>query len=468
MAKARKRLSRKVHARGAAKVIQTISTPVNRFMQVESAGGIVLIIASMIAMIWANSSYSEVYEHFIHTPMKLVIGSFKLEGSFHHWVNDGLMVIFFYVVGMEIKRELVIGELSTPKKAALPLLAAVGGMVFPALIYLFFNYGQEGASGWGIPMATDIAFAIGILTLMSRKVPFSVKIFLLALAIVDDLGAVLVIAFFYTNKLVVESLGLASICFALILIFRISGIRNYWIYLTLSIVAWYQVLHSGVHATIAGVILGFLVPLRSYYKETELAEKFKDITSKINKDVDTSEDFDESLSAETEADLSELSYYAIGAQSPVARSLHNLHPWVTFVIMPLFALVNAGVPLQGVGAAELASSPIAIGIILGLFVGKPLGVLITCFVAIKAGLAELPKGVTWRHMASVGFLAGIGFTMALFVSNLALGKPELEVFSKMGILFASAISSIAGLTLLATSKNVGEDRVEAGAQPPAS
>ncbi|MCB0421914.1 MAG: Na+/H+ antiporter NhaA [Bdellovibrionales bacterium] len=451
-----KRLRRRVINHRAAKVLETISSPVNRFMQIESAGGIVLIIASVIAMIWANSGYSEVYEHFIHTPMRLVIGHFTLEGSFHYWVNDGLMVIFFYVVGMEIKRELVIGELSSPKKAALPLLAAVGGMVFPAVIYAIFNHNGIGAKGWGIPMATDIAFAIGIITLMSKKVPFPVKIFLLALAIVDDLGAVLVIAFFYTGDLVVESLGLASICFALILIFRTSGIRNGWIYLILSIVAWYQVLQSGVHATIAGVILGFLVPLKSYYNETELAEKFTDITKKINDDVDDSKDFSSALSEETEAHLSELSYYSIGAQSPVSRALHNLHPWVTFIIMPLFALVNAGVPIHGVGLHELAAHPISLGIFLGLLAGKPIGVLLTCYVAVKMKVAELPKGVTWRHMACVGFLAGIGFTMALFVSNLALGTPELEVYSKMGILIASLASSLIGLFLLATGKNVHE------------
>ena len=457
--KKQKRLQRRIKTPKAAQVIHTLRAPVTDFMNLESSGGLVLIFISIAAMIWANSPLGDVYEHFIHTPINLSIGSLELNGSFQHWVNDGLMAIFFYVVGLEIKRELLVGELSSVRKAALPMLAAIGGMVLPALFYLGFNIDGPASRGWGIPMATDIAFALGILTMMSRKAPFAAKIFLLALAIVDDLGAVLVIAFFYTNEIIGSAIGIAVASFLLIIILRASGIRAKWLYLILSLIAWYGVLKSGVHATIAGVILGFLTPIKSFYNERELVDKFISLTDKLKKDVDTTDDNSEALSLDTEHSLSEIAYYSVGGQSPVEKGIHNWHPWVTFAIMPLFALVNAGVKIDGIGFQALTENSVALGIIFGLCLGKPLGVLITCFIAVKLKLAELPKGISWFQMTIIGVLAGVGFTMALFVSNLALGAgSELEMFSKLGILLASAFSGILGFTLLAFSKDCKEPK----------
>lgn len=366
-----------------------------KFFALEASASFLLLGCTLLAMILANSAASEAYQAFLH---------FKFAGlSLHHWVNDGLMTIFFFVVGMEIKRELVKGELSSPKKAALPIAGAIGGMVGPALIYYFFNPEYPNSRGWGIPMATDIAFAVGVLSFFGKRVPLSLKIFLLALAIVDDLGAVLVIAFFYTKEISGPFLGFATALIMTMLLAKKVGVKGYPTYILLGIGIWFCVLRSGVHATIAGVIIGFITPLN--YRDNK---------------------------------------------EPLEHLVHFLHPWVSFAIMPIFALCNAGVVLAGADMSAIFSSPIFEGVGLGLLLGKPVGILLTCFVFVALGLGSLPASTNWFSMAGVGMLAGIGFTMALFVSGLAL-YPEQEVYSKMGILLGSLGSAILGSFLLVFS-----------------
>ncbi len=445
---------RKVARARAQKVVKTILSPVEQFLAMETASGILLMLTTIIALVWANSSYYYVYEHFIHTPFAFKIGTLNIEKSFQHWVNDGLMVIFFFVVGLEIKRELFLGELSSPRKAALPMFAALGGMVVPASLYALFNVGDVGAQGWGIPMATDIAFAVGVLTLMNRRVPFSLKIFLLALAIVDDLGAVLVIAFFYTDEIARNALGYAAIGFGLISLLKFSGIRKLTVYVLLGILIWFAVLKSGIHATIAGVILGLLTPLEPFYDKDKVLTDIDNLSSNLADELKvTQEEGVQELSDETQHKLENIAELIHGSHSPLDTWIHRLHPWVSYFIMPLFALVNAGVHIEGVAFSDFITNNISLGVIVGLFVGKPIGVMLFSYIAVKTNVAELPKGVNWYQMLCVGFLAGIGFTMALFVSNLALsGEPGLETFSKTGILAASVLSAIFGAGLLYFSK----------------
>lgn len=377
-------------------------------------------------------------------PIGVSFGEFSIEKSLVHWVNDGLMVIFFFVVGLEIKSELFQGELSSPKKAALPIFAAIGGMVAPALIYLYFNdTTSEGVAGWGIPMATDIAFAVGVLTMLGKRVPFALKVFLLALAIVDDLGAVLVIAFFYTADISQGALGAAAIIFAIITLFRYSGIRNLLVYTILGFAAWFAVLKSGVHATIAGVILGLMTPLDAYQKKKSMSEKMtlfaKDLSNMLSGESDET-----SLNKTALYKIDEIKQVAIEGKSPLERIIHFLHPWVSYVIMPVFAFVNAGVHLEFSEINIVFANNITLGIIFGLLLGKPIGVMFFSWIACKLKIAELPKSVTWAHMFSASLLAGIGFTMALFISNLALA-PELETYSKTGILSASVFTALLGV-----------------------
>ena len=427
-------------------------------MEYETSSGIVLLCVTFITILWANSPAYETYQHFIHYPLGFTLGAENITHSLQHWVNDGLMVVFFFMVGLEIKREIVDGELSTPKKAALPMFAALGGMVVPALLYLAFNAGTPAAAGWGIPMATDIAFAVGILSLASKRVPFSLKVFLLALAIVDDLGAILVIAFFYTSKFSGSHLGLAAIVFFLIYAFGTAGIRNYFVYIILGVIAWYFILKSGIHATITGVIIGFLTPAKAFTRPIKIMEKIQPLFNTVSKDLETADkDHVRPAKHRTQNGLLGLSREAYEGVAPVDRLIHKLHPWVAFIIMPLFAITNAGVRLDSEVLSNLASNHISLGIIAGLFIGKPLGVLLASFIATRLGLAQLPEGVTWKHITALGFLAGVGFTMALFISHLALKVPEIEVYSKLGILIASILSAIVGLCILFSFKEEAKD-----------
>ncbi len=385
-----------------------------RFFKLEAAGGIVLMACAVVALVWANSPWAAGYSAFWNTKLTIGIKPFQLSESLLHWINDGLMTLFFFVVGLEIKRELLCGELASAKRAALPVMAALGGMLAPAALYACFNAGQPSARGWGIPMATDIAFSLGVLALLGRRVPFGLKIFLAALAIADDLGAVLVIALFYTETLSFTSLAIAgAFCVALFGINR-RRVSHPLPYLLLGLGLWLAVLNSGVHATISGVLVAIAVPSRPNVSRLSAPE-------------------------------------LKGLAAPLSRFEEALHPWVSFGIMPLFALANAGVALAGEAHSGTGQS-VSQGVIAGLVLGKPIGIVLLSWIAVRLGVAVLPEGVQWRHLLGVGMLAGIGFTMSLFVASLAFGIGPLLDAAKAGILVASLASGLCGgLVLLATS-----------------
>jgi NhaA family Na+:H+ antiporter len=375
-----------------------------KFFHSGKVGGIILLICVIISLIIANSSQKDNFANFLTQNLGFSIGNFSLNYTLSAWINDGLMAIFFLLVGLEIKRELIEGELSTLKKASLPVLAAIGGMAFPALIYFFFNKGEATASGWGIPMATDIAFALAIIALLGKSVPASLKIFLAALAIADDLGAILVIAIFYTAEIQWPYLLLAALIFALLLAFNYFKIISLWFYLIPGIFLWYLVHHSGIHATIAGVLLAFTIPTN----DTDVL-------------------------------------------SPLEKLEHFLTTPVNFIIMPIFALANTNITFQKEMVSGLAS-PLGFGIILGLFFGKTLGVSLLSWFAVKIKLAKLPSGANWKHIIGVGMLAGIGFTMSIFVSLLSFEKAEYITEAKFAILCASVISGAIGFFYLKSIK----------------
>lgn len=429
--------------------ISKIVKPFQEFFQTEASGGILLLICTVIALIWANTFFSDSYFHLWHTKISIFINETGLDYSLHHWINDGLMAIFFFVVGLEIKRELLVGELSSFKKASLPVAAALGGMLFPAGIYLLFNAGGKGSSGWGIPMATDIAFVIGILAILGSRVPTSLKVFLTALAIADDIGAILVIAIFYTSEISFISLAVAGGFLLILIIANRLGIRNLLIYTILGIGLWFAFLKSGIHATVAGVLLAFTIPSSSRINSKEYFENNTDLLQKFDKvrgggvNILTNE--------ERQMYIHEIENNSKRILPPLQRFEHGLAPWVSFVIMPLFALANAGVSL-GQGLAKSLLDSINIGIIAGLFIGKQAGIFLFSWLSIKLGLSSKPDGINWKNLYGGGVLAGIGFTMSLFITNLAFIEDELIETAKVGILLASLISAIIGFIILKSDK----------------
>lgn len=425
--------------------IEKLTYPIQEFLHQQASGGILLIIATVIALAWANSPFAESYHHLWHTYVKIDVSGVGLNYSLHHWINDGLMVIFFFVVGLEIKRELLVGELSSVKKAALPIAAALGGMIFPALIYTVFNLGSEGTSGWGIPMATDIAFVVGILALLGKRVPLALKIFILALAIVDDLGAVLVIAIFYTSNISFTSLSIAAGLLVLLIAMNRMGVRNLLVYTLVGIALWLAFLKSGVHPTVAGVLLAFTIPVSSRIN----TKKFTNKTESLLKDFDNAGEHGEDVLTNSErlSIVDQIENNCEKILTPLQRFEHGLHPWVSFFIMPVFALANAGVTI-GSGFSSALTNPASIGIILGLFLGKQIGIFGFSYLAVKLKLASEPEGVSWKKIYAASVLAGIGFTMSLFIANLAFNSPELLNISKVGILTGSLLSGIVGFIIL--------------------
>jgi NhaA family Na+:H+ antiporter len=425
--------------------IEKILNPIQEFMHAETSGGIVLIICTIIALIWANSPFADSYFHLWHTYITFDFGGFVLKHSLHHWINDGLMVIFFFVVGLEIKRELLAGELSSAKKAALPVAGALGGMILPAIIYFSLNAGKEGVAGWGIPMATDIAFVVGIMALLGPKFPFSLKIFILALAIVDDIGAVLVIAIFYTAEISFSALVIAAGILLLLIAFNRLGVRSLIVYTIAGVALWLAFLESGVHATVAGVLLAFTIPVSSRINTKKFTTETKELLDEFDKSGEHGENVLTNESRLVIVQSIESNCEKI--LTPLQRFEHLLHPWVAFFIMPVFALANAGVSVGGDFVNSILN-PISLGIILGLFFGKQLGIFFFSFIAIKAGLASKPEGVNYTKMYGAGILAGIGFTMSLFIANLAFPSEELLNVAKVGVLIASLISGIVGFIVV--------------------
>lgn len=410
--------------------ITRLTRPLVHFLEIESASGFVLLICVIVALAMANSPAAEWWEKLWHTPMFLTIGRFQLGGELGHFVvNDVLMTIFFFLVGLEIKRELVAGELRDPRKAALPVAAAIGGMIAPAAIYLALQQGQPGERGWGIPMATDIAFVVGVMALLGKRAPSGLKVMLLSLAIADDIGAVVVIALFYSSGLDWQMLGAAGFGFVITYALNRGGVRSVPIYTLIGIITWYAMLKSGIHPTIAGVILGLMTPSVAWLRPSALR--------------DAALPFFQNDSSPHPADLKVLAFAVRETVSPLERLEMALHPWVGFVIMPLFALANAGVEVH---PSEL-TSPVALAVALGLFLGKPLGIVAFSWLAVQLRVGLLPHGVTWWSLLGGGCLAGIGFTMSLFVAGLAL-EGEMLAAGKIGTLAGSTLSAMTGIIVL--------------------
>ncbi|GAA6208361.1 Na+/H+ antiporter NhaA [Cognatishimia sp. WU-CL00825] len=406
------------------KSLQRIQT----FMKLEASAGLVLMAVALLAMLAANSIAAPLYDGFLNTNVRVGAGAFEISKPLLLWINDGLMAIFFFLVGLEIKREVLVGELSSFDKAVLPIFAAIGGMAAPALVFIYFNWGNAVTlSGWAVPTATDIAFALGILALLGKHVPVALKIFLLAIAIIDDLGAIVIIAVFYTSELSVNALTLSMLGFALAVGLNRMGVQRIAPYLLIGLFMWVCVLKSGVHATLAGVLIAMTIPL----KEKQ------------------------------------------GNKALLLRAEHALHPWVAFLILPLFAFANAGVNLTGLSLADLLT-PMPLGIAAGLFVGKQIGVFGATWIACKSGIARLPKDVTWQHVYGVACLTGVGFTMSLFIGSLAFDSVEMMNTVRLGVISGSVLSGILGFAVLrmtsfkpalqADPPNLGSEQAKASTQ----
>jgi NhaA family Na+:H+ antiporter len=426
------------------------------FVQVEASSGILLLLAAVVALLWANSPWDDAYADLWQTHVSIDASILDIDLSLQHWVNDGLMTLFFFLVGLEIKRELVHGELSQPRRALLPATAALGGMVAPAAIYTLFNAADSGAPGWGIPMATDIAFALGVLSLLSRRVPFSIKVFLLALAIADDIGAILVIAVFYNSGIDAEALGIAALIFGAIVLMNLAGVRHVYVYLVAGVCLWLAVLESGVHATLAGVALGLLTPARPHFPPEGFVEDAEELVARYREGLASSNTDDQ------QGALSQMEALSQGTEAPLDRLERQLHPWVSYGIVPLFALANAGVAISGDVARNAVESPVTLGVVLGLLAGKPLGIFLFTWLSCRLGLCQLPAGVSWLHIAGVGLLGGIGFTVSLLITSLAFDDPALVEQAKLGVLAASVAAGALGFIFLwLTSRRLNSGTVDA-------
>lgn len=433
-----------------------ILRPFQRFFKKQVSSSILLIGATVIAMTWANSDIAETYHHFWHTKVAFTFGKLHISKTLLHWINDGLMALFFFTVGLEIKREILVGELSSSKKALLPVIAAVGGMLVPALIYLLLNFNTPTVHGWGVPMATDIAFALGAVAIFGDKLPVGLRIFLAAFAIADDLGAILIIAVFYTKTIV---WFYVLICIGLVFCLAIANllwIRSALVYAVLGLAIWFFVLGSGIHPTVAGVIVSLFVPARGRYDTDRFLQNVDEITDKF-KCEEQSCGYSILLNEEHMHAVHSLELACHDVQTPLQRLMHALEPWVAFVILPLFALGNTGLTFHDVALAELATHPVTLGVILGLVVGKPLGVMLFAYLAVRSGAASLPQSVRWSHILGGAMLGGIGFTMSLLISDLSFTAFQIQNYSKISILIASAASAALGIAFLGIISSKASD-----------
>ena len=428
------------------KAFKKVSTPFEHFLHAQTTTGMILMFMTVVALILANTPLTESYAHFFHTKVDLTVGSWQLSHTIHHWINDGLMAIFFFIIGLEIKREVLVGELSNIKVAILPILAAIGGMIFPALIFWAINHGGEGAAGWGIPMATDIAFAISALVLLGKRVPTALVTFLVALAIVDDLGAVLVIALFYTEQIHMIPLLLAGGAFLILIAFNRFGIHMILPYFIVGLFLWFFMLESGVHATIAGVIAAMAIPSKPKQTPSEFTKETKTLLDEY--EVYQKED-PHTLHEEQKAILRNIQDRIDAMGTPAARLERGLHLPVALIIIPLFALANAGISIDFSSIGTTIREPVSLGIIAGLIMGKVLGIFGVAWLAIKLNIARLPKGSSMNQIFGVAFLGGIGFTMSIFVADLAFAGNNTLIFqAKVGILAASLFAGFFGFLWL--------------------
>lgn len=451
-------MSAHTHERTARRPVVRILRQFQQFVKLESFGGVLLLIGTIMALAWANSPWAESYTRFWQTPVTVGAGSFMLSKPLLLWINDGLMAIFFFVVGLEIKRELLVGELSTPRKAMLPIVAALGGMVTPAVLFTLFNIGTPAMRGWAIPTATDIAFALGVLALLGDRAPLAIKVFLTALAIIDDLGAVLIIALFYTGELSGINLAIGGVFLLLMIVANGLGARKPLVYMLLGAGMWVAFLKSGVHPTIAGVLAAMTIPARARCDTEEYLDHTRSLLDAFGRAGKSSRR--EPLTEEHQAYLHALEVATEDVQTPMQRMEHALHPWVIYFIMPVFALANAGVAIDA-GTVESIGQPMSLGIILGLFLGKQVGITLFSWASVRLGLAALPSGVTWRHVYGAGCLGGIGFTMSLFIAELAFSGTFRLPLAKVDILIGSLVSGIFGFLFLRYTVAVRERKKQA-------
>ncbi|WP_295713282.1 Na+/H+ antiporter NhaA [Mucilaginibacter sp.] len=426
--------------------IDKFTEPVNKFIHQEHTSGIVLFISVLAAIAWVNSPFAHSYHHLWDIKFSLGFGDYVLNHPLHLWINDGLMALFFFVIGLELKREFMAGELSTIKKASLPMVAALGGMLVPALIYFFINKGTESEHGWGIPMATDIAFALALLSLAGKHIPTSVKVFLSALAVADDLGAVLVIAIFYSTHIALVPLTIGIWLLVILLIGNKMGIRSIAFYLVIGFAVWVAFLLSGVHATIAGVLVAFTIPARTRINEKNYAESLKKLLFDFEKQIPNNSTL---TTVEQHHTIEKIKELSMDAETPLQKVEYLLHPWVAFVIMPLFALANAGI-IIGADFFTSIMNPVSMGVAIGLLAGKFAGVLMATWLMVKFG-AQLPAKANWKQITGVALLAGVGFTMSLFISGLAFTHAEMVDQAKYGILLASLLAGVLGVVVLKKS-----------------
>lgn len=431
-----------------------IVKPFQQFFRKEAGSSILLLAATIIALLWANFPVFESYHHIWHTEIGLTIGPTTITKSLIHWINDGLMALFFFTVGLEIKRELLVGDLSTPKKALFPVIAALGGMIVPGIIFFLINFNTPFTAGWAIPMATDIAFAIGAMAVFGKRLPVGLRVFLAAFAIADDLGAVLVIALFYTKEIVVVNILICGVLILILGIINFLWIRWPLVYAVIGIMIWMAVLGSGLHPTVAGIIVSMFIPAKGRYDTDLFVKKVKQRLDAFQC-AETSCGYSILLNADHLNAVQNLEHDCHNVETPLQRILHVLHPWVAFVILPLFALGNAGLTFHELNFAETLTQPISIGIFLGLFLGKPIGITLFSYLSVKTGISVLPKGITWPHIIGASLFGGIGFTMSLFVSGLSFTAPDLINYCKFAILIGSLASAAAGSIFLLVYSSIG-------------
>ncbi len=415
--------------------------PLQNLLHVTTISSGVLLAATVLALIWANSPWKESYHALWHTEIGLTLGAFHVSHSLHAWINDGLMTVFFLVATLEVKRALLHGELSDRWRAALPLAAALGGMIAPAVIFVILNLGGPAVHGWGVPIATDIAFALGVLALLGNRLPTELRTFLLTLAIVDDIGSILVIAAFYTAGVSFGALAAAAVILGIIFLMQRAGIQNMWLYVAVSIPFWFAMLQSGLHATLAGVIIAAITPSRPYYTAATFAQAAQARLDSFKRAL-SAHDHDAA-----EAELGRMEELTFGTEPPLERLERNLTPWSSYVVIPVFALANAGITITGPLIGDALASTAVHGIILGLVIGKPLGITLLVLLATRLGIAVLPPRLTWQHILGAGMVAGIGFTVSLFITQLAFTGALVDE-AKVGVLAASACAGTLGLTFL--------------------
>ncbi len=425
-------------------LIDTLVDPFQRFFQIEASGSILLFIATLVALLWANSRWDNFYTELWENNLSIKLNGFVLSRSLLHWINEGLMAVFFFVIGLEIKREILIGELSSLKQATLPVIAAIGGMIFPAFIYYALSKNTVTEAGWGISMATDIAFSLGVLNLLGKRVPVNLKVFLVAFAIIGDLGSVLIITLFYSAGINFSFLIIGLGLFFVLVLFHQLRIRNYHIYMVIGFVIWYMFLRSGIHPTFAGILIAFTIPMR---RKIRVPVFKKRMIENLNVFSSKSRSYKKLLNKRQLAGIDNMEDEIEKVQSPLQFLEHKLHGFVTFIVIPLFALANAGIVFKAFSAEEFFNST-SLNVELSLIIGKLSGLVIFSWISIKIGIASLPEKTRWIHLIGLGLLGGMGFTMSLFISNLAFTDPGLINYAKIGILTGSLVSGLLGFLVL--------------------